>query len=530
MEAASPARKQGLDSNEHAALYRHPANLNTDHILLNRINHSSSTPLKLPPMRLFSIVLLVSCATCQTLVLSHVTVIDGTSSPARNDQTVVITNGVLAEVGRNALIPHQAHVIDARGKFLIPGLWDMHTHVAGITADPKWGKSLLPQYLAYGITSIRDMAGDVEALFSWERETDEGRLRGPRMFIAGPFIDGSSHGFTFPTDVIAAPTPESGREAVRRLKARGVNFIKVGSQLSRETFFAIAEESRLQHVPFAGHVPDSVTPLEASNAGMVSQEHLLGIALSISNHEQKLRQAIASARANDDRQAYSSAVAEAQDTLDEAKARELFATFNRNRTWIVPTLSWTDTTSKLSQQSDASKLHFIPEELAQKWQPGKRLISDAAEAYYARKLQCDLRIINLMHRAGVRLLAGSDSLDPWVLPGDSLHHELEMLVRAGLSPLEALQAATANPAEFFGLQNEMGTIAKGKRADLVLLNANPLEDISNTRQIVAVIQGGNYMTRNDLLKAAEKLSNSMNVTNTQNGVSKAQPEATPRVP
>ena len=157
-------------------------------------------------------------------------------------------------------------------------------------------------------------------------------------------------------------------------------------------------------------------------------------------------------------------------------------------------------------------------------------MSDAAQAYYARRLQSDMRLVHLMHEAGVRLLAGSDSLDPWVLPGDSLHHELEMLVKAGLSPMEALQAATVRPAEFFAFENELGTVTKGKRADLVLLDANPLENISNTRKIAAVIQAGRYMVPADLLKNADELRNLMNVTSTQTSGIRPQSVAAPAAP
>src|SRR6266568_38091 len=462
-------------------------------------------------MRALGLLLFAGTALSQTLVLQHVNVIDATGSPAKADQTVIIKDGVISAVGRNITVsPGDARVVNGSGKFLIPGLWDMHTHVAGINADPQWGKTLLPQYLAYGITSIRDMAGETASLLEWKRQQAEGTLRGPRMLIAGPFIDGSKNGFTYPGDVIEATTPAAGRETVRLLKQKGVDFIKVGSQLSRETFLAVAEECKLQRIPFLGHVPDSVTPLEASVAGMKSQEHLFGIALSVSRNEDVLRKEISVAREHNDSKAYSAAVAESQSTLDEGKARALFAGFKQNCTWIVPTLVWTEVTSTLSQRTNPGEtawdknLNNLPDTLRQKWAPGSHLIPDGAQAYYARKLQSDLHIVQLMHQAGVRLLAGSDSLDPYVFPGESLHRELELLVKAGLSPMEALQAATINPAQFFGLQNDLGTIEVGKKADLVLLEADPLEDISNTRKIAAIIQGGRYLTSQEALTHATR--------------------------
>src|SRR6266436_10342029 len=162
-------------------------------------------------MRALGLLLFAGTALSQTLVLQHVNVIDATGSPAKADQTVIIKDGVISAVGRNiSVTTGDARVVNTSGKFLIPGLWDMHTHVAGISADPQWGKLLLPQYLAQGITGIRDMAGDVDALLAWKRDQAEGRLEGPRMFIAGPFIDGSTQGFDHPGDVTAAATPEAG--------------------------------------------------------------------------------------------------------------------------------------------------------------------------------------------------------------------------------------------------------------------------------------------------------------------------------
>src|SRR5205814_3364573 len=269
-----------------------------------------------------------------------------------------------------------------------------------------------------------------------------------------------------------------------------------------------AEECKLQRIPFLGHVPDSVTPLEASAAGMKSQEHLFGIALSVSRSEDVLRKEISAAREHNDSKAYSAAVAESQRTLDEGKAQTLFAAFKQNGTWIVPTLVWTEVTSTLSQRTNPGEtaweknLNSLPENLRQKWAPGSHLISEGAQAHYARKLQSDFHIVQLMHQAGVRLLAGSDSLDPYVFPGESLHRELELLVKAGLSPMEALQTATVNPAQFFGLQNELGTIEVGKKADLVLIERDPLQDISNTRKIAAIIQGGRYLTSQQILTHA----------------------------
>lgn len=470
-------------------------------------------------MRFLLLFFLLSSAYPQTLAVLHVTVIDPSQSRPQADQTVLIKDGWIVDIGPGIAVPKDAKRVDASGKFLIPGLWDMHTHVAGISANPQWGKTLLPLYLAYGITSIRDMAGDVDALVTWRQEQGQGRLTGPRMFISGPFLDGSSRGFDNPADVIEVTTPEAARRAVALLKTRGVDFIKVGSQLSRETFLAIADECRRENCAFLGHLPDSVSPLEASNAGMKSQEHLYGIALSVSGEEETVRKQMTEARAHHDAAGYALAVSEAQNTPDEPKAAALFQAFNRNHTWICPTLVWTETASTLSQQKEGPELKRLPPSLQEEWAPRKLSSSPAADAYYARKLKSDLRIVALMNQTGVGLLAGSDSLDPYVFPGDSLHRELELLVKAGLTPLQVLRIATVNPVEFFGLQPELGSIAQGKRADLVLLDADPLQNIRNTRNISAVIQNGRYLTPQAILDGPRDAEHST-ITNKLPGAGK----------
>ena len=449
-------------------------------------------------MRSLACLLLISSVWAQTIAFTHANVIDGTGAPVKKDQTVIIRWGKIAQIGGALKIPPGAQTVDTTGKYMIPGLWDMHTHVAGITADPKWGKSLLPQYLAAGITSIRDMAGDIDALKSWQSQQAAGELAGPRMFVCGPFIDGSTQGFGFATDVRAATTPEEGRALVRELKAKGVDFIKVGSQLSRATFMAIADEAKKLKVPFVGHVPDAVTPSEAARAGMKSQEHLFGIALETSSKGDELRQQLVDARAKQDTPAVVRLVAESQQTTDDAKARALFAEFKKNGTWIVPTLAWTQITSTLSERTDDPGLKPLPADLQKQWAPGQKVMSDGAQKYYARKYESDAKLVGMMNTAGVQILAGSDSLDPYVFPGSSLHRELELLVKAGLTPMQALQAATIQPSRFFGIQMGLGTIERGKNADLVLLDANPLEDIRNTRKVFAVMWAGRYYPKAQL--------------------------------
>lgn len=430
--------------------------------------------------------------------ITNVTVIDVGGGDAIPNQTVLIANGkvVLAGNPNNTDIPKHAVRISGRGKFLMPGLWDMHVHVAGVSARPEWGKNLLPVYLAYGITGVRDMGGDLAALKEWRRRARD--IPGPEILMAGPFVDGNGAGYATPQEVVVVTTPAEARAAVRKIKADGANFIKIGSRLTRELYFAIADETGKMNMAFLGHVPDVVPVEEASFSGMGSMEHLFGVMLECSSKSAELRQRLAETK---DRAERAKIADEVEATFSEETAMGLFARLAKRSTYQVPTLVWTKTSSTLDRVDAADPgLRFVPEALRKEWTPANadRLVSPAGRAYYQRKLKNDLKIVGLMNKAGVPLLAGSDSLDPFVFPGESLHAELELLVSAGLTPAQALQTATMNPARFMGRERSAGEVKGGKTADLVLLDADPLKDIRNTRKIVGVFSKGRYFSRADL--------------------------------
>jgi imidazolonepropionase-like amidohydrolase len=300
-----------------------------------------------------------------------VTVIDATGAEAKSDMTVVITGDRITTIGKAAevKIPKDAQVVEAAGKFLIPGLWDMHTHIAA--------QDFLALFIANGVTGVRDMGGVWEALSLWRKLIKEGRLTGPRIVAAGPIVDGPKPVWPFS---VAVADEKQARLAVASLKQRGVDFIKVYSLLPREAYFAIADEARKQ-----GWDPKNDVRLKSFTSE------------------------------------------------DMDRARESF----------------------------------------------QRLLDR----------------VGAIRRAGVELLAGSDTPNPYCFPGFSLHDELALLVKSGLSPMEALQVATRNAAKFLGLLDSLGTIEQGKIADLVLLDANPLAEITNTQKINAVVANGKLIDK-----------------------------------
>jgi imidazolonepropionase-like amidohydrolase len=446
------------------------------------------------------------------VVFTHVTVIGLTGALSKSDITVVVAGNRIAAVGKSGKvrIPKDAQVVDASGKFLIPGLWDMHTH----TLREERVETFFPLFIVNGVTGVRDMGmplKNLELLKQWRKEIQEGTRTGPRIIASGATLGGARPQLTF-----TAATEAEARQAVVTLKQRGADFIKVYSLLPRPLFFAAADEAKKQGLTFVGHVPVSVTATEASDAGQKSMEHLYGILESCSTNEAEVRKEVEQAANNPDTWSAWGTIVRTTDRLYGRQAREktysrekcaaLFARFIRNGTWQCPTLVMRRALALREDDSfrNDARLRYIPQSEAKGWtaQTDTRNMSLMAEEITNRKirLEKEAELVGEMHRTGVKILAGTDLGNPYVYPGFSLHDELALLVQAGLTPLEALQTATINPANFFGKEKELGTIEKGKLADLVLLDANPLEDINNTRKINAVVLNGRFLDRKALDK------------------------------
>ncbi len=453
---------------------------------------------------LFCFIGLVSTGFAQTLIFEHATVIDATGAPPKTNFTVVVRDGRIASVAPRTETEPGARVIDATGKYLIPGLWDMHVH---ITAP----EIVFPLLLANGITGVREMYSGVAlaTVRQWKQLPDAPRMYAPG-FIDGPLMTGKL------PDSVAVSNAEQARLAVRFLQAEGADFVKIYNSVPRDAFLALAEEARAAGIPFAGHVPEEVSPVEASNAGMRSEEHLNNLLLGASTNETELRaERVAimySQQITGEERLRLLAwpmLAGLVDTYDEEKAAAMFRVFVKNETRQTPTLS---ILSGFVHEMDDEfvndpRLRFVPKTWSVNWNP--RVIfylKDQSPAEYEvlhqrmRMLLTRYRkLVGDMNRAGVELLAGTD-MNPFnpVLPGWGLHQELVLLRESGLTPMQALQTATRNPARYFGILDETGTIEAGKSADLVLLDADPLADIQNTQKINAVVSRGRYYSRQDL--------------------------------
>lgn len=441
---------------------------------------------------LFSLLLITSTATFaapsagNVVLLSNINVIDATGSPVQIGMNVLIEDGLISAVQKDEISITRGEKIDGTGRFLIPGLWDMHVH--------WYAESYLPLFIANGVTGTRQMWG-FPIHYDWKsriESTEE--FVAPRILIASTIIDGPDK--IWPGS-LSATTELEGREYVRRFHRMGADFIKVYSRLEPNVYFAIADESRKLGIPFAGHVPAAVVLEEAADAGQKSIEHLIGIAVALSSERKSIEEAYESSSPAE-RMAL---LARVIDTFDPALMAPLFDRFKKNGTWQSPTLTVMRNMAYLRERPelDRERLEYLPVSFTNSWEaknrPYYRDLADEDWLIGQRNFEHSKMLVGEMSRAGVKIIAGTDVLNPYCFPGFSLHDELQLLVESGLTPMQALQAATKNAAEFSNKLDVLGTVEEGKIADLVLLDANPLIDIRNTTMISTVILNGRVYGR-----------------------------------
>ena len=414
----------------------------------------------------------------QSMAFWNVSIVDLDAGVVRSGMVVEISNGRITRVAPAVgARPGNATIVDGTSRFLIPGLWDAHVHLT------KLGEGSLSLFLANGVTSVRDMGSDLEEVLRWRREIESGRRPGPRIKTPGQILESRGNvermkreATVEPVDRLRLPvgTPDEGRAAVFRLSSAGADFLKIRTVADAATLTAIADAARARGLKLTGH---PVGPPDALiQARMASVEHVLTFPPLDSPVDER--------RALFER-------------LRIAGVRMGSTTVNLENSVLVPY-----DTALTRLQSDPLK-RYVSRYLAADWaeQVEEKKGPDAARGLesYIKALPAALRDFREMHAAGVKFLAGSDAAVVFIHPGVSLHGELESLVRnVGLSPAEALQAATINPAEFFGLERELGAVRPGYLADLVLLEANPLTDIRATQGIVGVTRNGQWFDRRAL--------------------------------
>lgn len=428
----------------------------------------------------------------QPLALTNVTVIDVRDGTRHRNRTVVIDGTRIAAVGPSGdvAIPNGALVVDARGRYLIPGLWDMHVHSAGAAERD------LPVYLALGITGVRNMhtSADtaLELVAAIKRRIADGTLRGPRFIANGAIVDGP---MPIHPGSIALGTPAAARAAVDSLAAAGADFIKVYDRLPRDVYLAIGEQAKLRGIPFVGHLPSAVRVAEAAIAGQRGIEHAGALSFECSPRGDSIRADLLAHPVSSYEEWVRTKGALARTWTVERCASAIEA-LRRNGTWFTPTLAvYWGAVHADSVLANARALAVVPVDVRRRWEADARESPEWRRDADAAILEAGTNTVRALHRAGVPLLAGTDTGNPLLIPGYSLHKELELLVSAGLTRLEALQTATINPARFLEATDSLGAVERGKLADLVLLDGDPLADIRNTRRIRAVVANGRYYDR-----------------------------------
>ena len=429
------------------------------------------------------------------VVLTDVNVVDVKVGKVLPHRTIVITgNRITAVQEMDSPLAPDALIVSGHGDYVIPGLWDMHAHVI----DEQY----LDLFVANGITGVRDMGGGLAqpsdgceslktaTLQKWRSEVVSGRRIGPELVISGPVVSGTG----WPTS-LRARTPHEARVAVRTLQQQHVDFIKVYEAIPLPAYRALALEAKKVGLWFAGHVPEEVAPLAAVEAGQRSIEHIRDplLVCFTDNPAELDRFFTEDGWSKSDKQWGRTA---------NASCPALIAALQTSATWLTPTL--TVEKAKVSVENAAHiadpRRQLLPQSVRNGYAAYvNRKRSQPASERASERLwwRTQQRLVNRMSSAGVKLLAGTDAACEGGLPGYSLHEELSELVAAGLSPLDALRAATIEPARYFGRSDE-GQVAPGHRANLLVLYANPLSDIANSRRIKAVVLEGKVLLRERL--------------------------------
>jgi len=437
--------------------------------------------------------LLPLCAAARApLAIVDVSIVDVVHARASPPRTVLIADGRIVSTRATAHeIPHDAVRVDGRGKFLIPGLIDLHVHLFNNASHRPANEWTFPLFVANGVTGVREMLttpDELTQIQAWRDAVQRGDTIAPRVLAAG----------VFPW----ADSDEKARAIVRESAHGGADFIKVFSELTPTRWHAILDEATAQHLPVDGHVPATVALLDAAHAGQRTAEHLMQVYEACSSIEPK----VLAARRDLD--------GDAATALRDAQEREILQAFDpracQNAARAIAASGQAQVATIVLEYFDPARPHgdiaadprwpLLRADEQARWQrivqentPGDRALADL-------RWDVTCRIVRTLHAAGARVLAGTDTPMPLIYPGYSLHDELERLTECGLTPAQALRAATVDAADLLGKANDFGTVEAGKRADLVLLDADPLRGARSLRRIRAVVLAGRLLPRADLDK------------------------------
>ncbi|HEY8561130.1 MAG TPA: amidohydrolase family protein [Pyrinomonadaceae bacterium] len=431
----------------------------------------------------------------QTVAFTNVNVVPMDKERVLRNQTVLVKNGVIAEIGAKAKIPKDARVIDGKGKYLIPGLIDMHTHLLSDGDDypDSIAEDELKVMVANGVTTIRFMIGTPEQLVLRARAA-KGEIVAPTIYSASPHLTGKEQGNDFVVN-----TPEEAREAVKKSKAAGYDFIKITTFIKPEVYEAAIDEAARQNIRVVGHADSRFVGLERALKARQQIEHLDGYMEMLLKDDAPVKGSVS------DLYIYDPKNWESFDYIDEGKIAPLARRTVEANPYVDPTQHFMKNTFGVRRSEESIRAQpdfkFYPPKVQEQWlnfYKRNRFVNQVGYEKRARWIELRNKLIKAIHDAGGRIMTGSDTPEFLWLYGFTMHRELKALADAGLSNYAALEAATPNPSAFFGTLDKVGTIEKGRRADLILLDANPLENISNTERRAGVMLKGKYYTQSEL--------------------------------
>lgn len=417
--------------------------------------------------------------TSGTIILKDVKIIDVRDGSVSADRHLIIKNGKIDEIVSRLGRVDNALVIEGEGRYLMPGLAEMHAHIP----SPQWGRDRTDEtlflYLSNGVTTIRGMLGH-PAHLKLRAQAEKNEILSPRIFTSSPSVNGNS-----------VKTKEEAREKITQYKNDGYDFLKIHPGLRLEVFDEIVKTANEVGIGFSGHVPVDVGVRHALASGYASIDHVDGYL-----------EGLVPLSAGVDPNQNGFFGYNFTHLADTSKIDELVMLTKRNKVWVVPTQSlffrWFSPIDPEEMAEQAPEMKYMPKSTVNQWVSSKKNLIDNPE-YAIDKFvlftDIRLRLIRKIHKNGHGLLLGSDAPQVFNVPGFSIHHELNGIMNAGLSPLEAIQTGTINPAKFFNMEGQFGEVIEGASADLILLDSNPLENIKNLKNPAGVMVRGRWLNR-----------------------------------
>jgi len=441
---------------------------------------------------------LISCDSPQEadLILTDVSIIDVLNNKIISNQLIAVAgNRIIATDNASNIENYRSEQIASLdGKFVMPGLWDNHAHFRGGEELIEANKNLLPLLLAFGVTTVRDAGGDITpSIHEWQQLIKAGELDGPTIFTPGPKLDGSRPAWEGSLNVT---NEEDILAALDSLESINADFVKMyDGNLTKESFYGIIEEAQKRDLKTTGHMPLSADLMKAVELGLDGTEHLYyplkeGSPLADSLTNAGLGYGMITSLMN---------------SYDDELAKKAYSDLAKYSFYITPTLHVGKTLAELLvvDHSEDSLLKYISPKITDTYQRRLNSAKRGGESYTKARavwVSSFSNMVKPMYDAGIYILAGSDSgpFNSFTYPGESIHKELKLFVNAGLTPQEALISSIIHGPQFFDLENDYGSIEKGKIADLLILNENPLENITNTTSISDVVAQGKWYTKSEL--------------------------------